>query len=183
MRVATLNYSGIITSPYEYYEEALEGRSKLSDNFSQIVRKYHDPNFEDPAFCWDMGNVDVIWKTRYSPLHFSRCGVKLNSEGHEEMMNLHEFEAEWDNRAQEGRRCLQDLYATKFHTHTAQKNAELVEKHIKNTRIFDILAYRTMIFSIYGTEDIENLKEGAGKWFQEREKDFSKPYLDEGKKM
>ena len=78
LRIATLNYSGIITSPYEYHEDEEDEKEKLiNEVFTDIVKRYHAENFEDAVeFKWEMGNVDVIWKSRNSPVNRLMCGVK-----------------------------------------------------------------------------------------------------------
>ena len=79
IRVATLNYSGIITSPFEYHENPKdEEEILLNEVFVSIVKKYHDENYESKDFNWEMGNIDVIWKSRLSPVNKILCGVQLS---------------------------------------------------------------------------------------------------------
>ena len=81
LKVATLNYSGIITSPYEYHEQESEDEQKINHTFIEMVKKYHEGGeyFDDPGkFKWEMGNIDVKWKERFSPVNIESCGVKYD---------------------------------------------------------------------------------------------------------
>ena len=81
IRVATLNYSGIITSPFEYHEDPEDpAEILLNQVFVDIVKRYHAQDYEDENFKWEMGNIDVIWKTRLSPINKILCGVQLSDE-------------------------------------------------------------------------------------------------------
>ena len=46
-----------------------------------MVKKYHEggEDFDDPEkFKWEMGNIDVKWKERFSPVNIENCGVKYD---------------------------------------------------------------------------------------------------------
>lgn len=81
LTVATLNYSGILTSPYEYYELDNEHERKINKTFSEYTQKKY-PNFNDlnekgePIFTWNMGSIDTKWKDRYAAINILEAGVK-----------------------------------------------------------------------------------------------------------
>ena len=62
--MATLNYSGILISPYEFYASQEENKliSKYSDTFYQLAEKEF-PNFSDKnKFKWEVGKLDKLWQ-------------------------------------------------------------------------------------------------------------------------
>lgn len=145
-----------------------------------MVGKYHHcPNFGDTkAFKWEMGNIDVEWKDRCSPVNELGCGVKENGR----MMNLSEFEREWDLRLKSSQARLEDFYLKKNSKDSKQATLAQLALHLKNTKIFDIICYRTFAKIIYETDKVEDWDVPAQKWLSEREKDFEKSYLDRNKK-
>lgn len=91
LTLATLNYSGIQDSPYEFYETENETELKLNQIFSEVCSKYIK-EFQEKSFKWKISRFDKEWHTRYSPLYLKACGVKKDNK----MMNEKEFEAEWE---------------------------------------------------------------------------------------
>ena len=88
LNIATLNYSGILLSPYEFYASEEENKviSRCSETFFKLAEEEF-PEFGDKAkFKWEMGKIDQIWqKERYSPIYSPTCGLKedgtlMNSE-------------------------------------------------------------------------------------------------------
>ena len=95
LRVGTLNYSGILTSPYEYYDEENEREKQYSATFQEVVSKKY-PDFKDPnpkKFSWKGSGLGKIWKDRYSPVSMLMCGV---NEKQNTMQTEEEFKQEWE---------------------------------------------------------------------------------------
>jgi hypothetical protein len=67
--VATLNYCGIMNSPFEFYcAEYQNELQKISEIFTSLLPKYI-PNFVKEKFVWEMGKIDVKFRVgRYSPM-------------------------------------------------------------------------------------------------------------------
>ena len=69
LTIATLNYSGIIRSPYEFHE--------AGDSFKALIGQYFYEFAEEENLRWDFGKLDVIWQEgRFSPLYMPDCGIK-----------------------------------------------------------------------------------------------------------
>ena len=81
LKIATLNYSGILLSPYEFYASEEENKviSKCSETFFKLAEKEFPEFAEKSKFKWEMGKIDTIWqKERYSPIYSPTCGIKNN---------------------------------------------------------------------------------------------------------
>jgi hypothetical protein len=65
--VATLNYCGILASPFEFYsQENQEQQARISKIFRQLIPHYV-PAFDDQKFQWKMGKIGKdIQKGRFS---------------------------------------------------------------------------------------------------------------------
>ena len=83
LNVANLNYSGILKSPYEFYENDADGieKAEIGSIFYKLVEE------EGEKFEWDFGKLDKFWQEkRYSPLYQPSCGINNIF-----MMNRREF--------------------------------------------------------------------------------------------
>lgn len=92
LTVATLNYCGIMNSPFEFYCEEFENQLKdISVIFLSLLPKYI-PNFSKDTFKWDLGKIDVKLRIgRYSPMFTPEVGVEQGK-----FLNRADFEAKWD---------------------------------------------------------------------------------------
>ncbi len=79
LTVATLNYCGIMNSPFEFYCEQFENQLKqISKIFEGLLPQYF-PKFSKDKFKWEMGKVDVkIRVGRYSPMFTLDVGIENN---------------------------------------------------------------------------------------------------------
>lgn len=75
LTVASLNYSGVQESPFEFYEYENADEIKINALFAEACLETF-PDFNDKKFQWIMGKVDKEWHTRFSPLYHKKCGVK-----------------------------------------------------------------------------------------------------------
>ena len=77
LTVATLNYCGIMNSPFEFYCEEYEIQLKdISNIFASLIPKYY-PGFVKEKFKWEMGKVDLkIRVGRYSPMFKAETGIE-----------------------------------------------------------------------------------------------------------
>ena len=75
LRVATLNYSGILKNPFEFYtREGKEQQEKLSDLFALLMENNSKTSGED--FKWNMGPIDQRMQVeRYTPIYRKGAGV------------------------------------------------------------------------------------------------------------
>ena len=67
--VATLNYCGIMYSPFEFYsEEYKNDLENISNIFVRLLPNYI-PDFNPKEFKWTMGKLELKLKLgRYSPM-------------------------------------------------------------------------------------------------------------------
>ncbi len=75
--VTTLNYSGTINSPFEYYTINENDKfEELSKKFEQNVEQWlksEGRSYE--GFKWSIGSIDKVFKIgRYTPIYDKSCG-------------------------------------------------------------------------------------------------------------
>lgn len=74
--VGTLNYGGILNSPFEFYSNEQDEERKISDVFVQLLPHYY-PDFSKDTFAWKIGKIDQkIQKQRYTPIYSATVGVE-----------------------------------------------------------------------------------------------------------
>lgn len=68
--VATVNYSGILYSPFEFYsEESYLEEEKMSKCFRKLLEESYQ-NFDPKTFKWGLGKVDQkLQKERYAVIY------------------------------------------------------------------------------------------------------------------
>lgn len=79
LKIMTLNYCGIMNSPYEFYcadfKDELEA---IGEIFKQLISSYF-PSFDEEVkegkFEWNMGKVDHQFRSRYSPMFCLNFGL------------------------------------------------------------------------------------------------------------
>lgn len=68
---ATLNFSGICLSPFEYHDCSVD-KDFMSDRFKKLM----DKNITQPNFSWDVGRIDLkLQAERYTPIYRKTAGV------------------------------------------------------------------------------------------------------------
>ena len=92
--VATLNYCGIMYSPFEFYsEEYKKELENISSIFTRLLPNYL-PDFNPKEFKWTMGKLDLKFKIgRYSPMFRLQTGVE---DGH--FLNQEQFSTKWKEK-------------------------------------------------------------------------------------
>lgn len=99
MRIGTLNFSSSVVSPYEFHEHHIERDDlfefKLNKIFKELVLDVY-PQFSEADFDWEIADLDLFWKNRFSPFYKVDCGVKSNGK----MMNEKEFLQSWEAEAE-----------------------------------------------------------------------------------
>lgn len=76
MVVATINYSGILLSPLEFYSQDHE---KIEKEVSQCFKKLleEDPSFDSKTYKWSLGKIDQkLQKERYTPIYRESAGIE-----------------------------------------------------------------------------------------------------------
>ena len=99
--VATLNYCGIMHSPFEFYVDQFSSELRaISDRFEKIASTYNVPGFEERnppeagKFKWGGGKLDHWFRPhRYSPMFDSKVGIDMKDR---KFQNQAEFEKKWD---------------------------------------------------------------------------------------
>jgi len=75
LKVSTLNYSGILDSPYEFYSNELEKKENQVSKITHELLKLR-PGYNEKDFKWKLGKIDQkCQKERYSPLYCPEVGV------------------------------------------------------------------------------------------------------------
>jgi len=130
-------------------------------------------------FSWDLATLDTKWKVRYSPFNLPRAGVKENGK----MMNEKEFSERWEQVHQQTRQAIKESYfVIKYKSPQAVEERMKIE--IESIRRFDLFCYKTFIKLIYEeVTDITNIDLDSDRYIRQREKDFSKPYLNDKRKL
>ena len=73
--MATLNYCGIMNSPFEFYcDDYAHELKEISRHFLDIVPLYF-PDFSRDKWKWQFGKIDVKFRHRYSPMFFMNAGL------------------------------------------------------------------------------------------------------------
>ena len=76
--IASLNYCGIMNSPFEFYcEDYLPMLKDISNEFLKVLPEYF-PAFNKATFKWDMGKIDLKFRNRYSPMFLLEAGIEKN---------------------------------------------------------------------------------------------------------
>ena len=98
--VATLNYCGIMQSPYEFYvEEYMDELNQISKKFEDIAENYNIKDFDkrkQGKFNWAGGKLDHWFRPdRYSPMFNFMVGYDLRQQ---KFLTKKEFEDKWDQQ-------------------------------------------------------------------------------------
>ena len=87
LTVATLNYCGIMNSPFEFYcDDYLTELKDISKQFVNVIPRYF-PTFNKTNFKWEMGKIDLKFRTRYSPMFYLTSGIENHKFVSEETFN------------------------------------------------------------------------------------------------
>lgn len=97
LKIATLNYCGIMNNPFEFYnEKSFDELSEISETFNKIVH-LHGKAKEGPKFNWGMGKVETKVRIgRYSPSFQLDVGFIGDS-----FLTREQFFNEWDQKYKE----------------------------------------------------------------------------------
>lgn len=134
LKIATLNFSGINTSPFEYHNGSKE-KSHLNSIFQRLLDEYNDGH---PGVKWDIGKLDKIFnKERYSVLYRPDCGFVRKR-----LVTQSEFEAIWDRTFDENQGIVGHM--------------NLKDELIDKLRVFDWMVYKAFVISIFGEIDLQN---------------------------
>jgi hypothetical protein len=85
--VISLNYSGILLSPFEFFSKETpvmsEIETTLSDIYKTLLKEYHpefSENKKENKFKWSLGKIDQkMQEERYSPLYNKGAGVDFKN--------------------------------------------------------------------------------------------------------
>ena len=78
LTIATLNYCGIMNSPFEFYcDDYLTELKDISKEFVELLPTYFK-DFDKATFKWNMGKIDLKFRNRYSPMFSMRAGIDEN---------------------------------------------------------------------------------------------------------
>ena len=98
--VATLNYCGIMQSPYEFYVNKFSNDlMAISNTFEKVAQTYNIKDFDKRKqgnFNWAGGKLDHWFRPdRYSPMFDSMVGYDLRQQ---KFLTKKEFEDKWDQQ-------------------------------------------------------------------------------------
>ena len=143
--MATLNFTGINNSPFEYHDGS-EERLQLDKIFIELLK--HQPEFNDNDFAWNLGKIDsIMQKERYSPAYKPEAGVLRGK-----LVNKEEFDLLWDH------------YYEMSEDKVAKTNPS--EVNISRCKLFDWLVYLSLLTHIFGEVELDKIKEKDTKIFQ-----------------
>jgi hypothetical protein len=166
IKVATLNFSGINNSPFEYHD-GTEVKKKLDEVFHRLLLE--DKIYSGPDFLWKHGKVDMVFqKERYTPAYQVDAGVVRGK-----FLTLSEFSLIWDYE-----------YQRHLNLFESSKDKPCTQENLDRTKLFDLLLYRTFITYVYGEFDETKLKDLDPKPYLAFNREMhSKSYLVNEKKM
>ena len=135
LRVASLNFSGINVSPFEYHDGSQE-KDILDKAFKAFLDCFNQDN---PNTDWNIAKIDKIFqKERYSILYQSDCGCVRNR-----LLSKEEFELVWDRTYELNQGIVSHL--------------NLSDEKINKLRSFDYMLYQAYLYSLFGNADIRKL--------------------------
>lgn len=123
LRTASLNFSGVNTSPFEYHDGS-EEKNHLNQTFRELLDQY---KLEHPNIHWSIAKIDKIFnRERYSVLYRVDCGYVRGR-----LLNKEQFNAVWDRTFDLNQGIVGHM----------DLNDELVDQ----LRSFDWMAYRAFL--------------------------------------
>ena len=135
LTVATLNYCGIMNSPFEFYcDDYLTQLKQIGQQFVELLPKYF-PEFDKKTFKWNMGKIDLKYRNRYSPMFIINAGIKEDKT----FMTQEEFEKIWSAKFDE------DIDKIKIEFTPEQKEV---------TKKYDVAMFHSLLRYVYGIKEI-----------------------------
>ena len=135
LTVATLNYCGIMNSPFEFYcDDYLTQLKSIGQQFVELLPKYF-PEFDKKTFKWNMGKIDLKYRNRYSPMFIINAGIKADNT----FMTQEEFEKIWSAKFEE------DIGKIKIEYTPEQKEV---------TKKYDVAMFHSLLRYVYGIKEI-----------------------------
>lgn len=90
----TLNYGGVLKSPFEFYSEEEQEERQLSEIYCKLLPLYIK-GFDKEGFEWDVGQIDKrLQEKRYSVLYNESVGV---DNGKNRLVSAKEFDQLWED--------------------------------------------------------------------------------------
>ena len=79
LTVASLNYCGIMNSPFEFYcDDYLIQLKDIGKIYLDLLPKYF-PQFNKDTWKWNMGKIDLKFRNRYSPMFQLDAGINVEN--------------------------------------------------------------------------------------------------------
>ena len=90
---ASLNYSGILNSPFEFYSSKNDhAETELSKLFQINLNEMLGKMENGKDFDWKISDIDkVLQKDRYTPIYRDTVGIKG-----QKLVSTKDFEVKWD---------------------------------------------------------------------------------------
>ena len=153
LRVASLNFSGINISPFEYHDGSQE-KTTINACFKKLLDVYEAQN---PQAYGNIANVDKSFqRDRYTILYRTDVGVLRNK-----LLSKEQFGTVWDF-----------VYEDKF------GSASHDNQTIEMLKMFDKMMYEAFVETVFGPVDWSNIRDYDCKvYLEELRKWHSKCYL------
>ena len=91
LTIASLNYCGIMNSPFEFYcDDYLTELKDIGKEYLSLLPKYF-PDFDKDSWKWNMGKIDLKLRNRYSTMFQIDAGIDADNH----IMSKEDFEAKW----------------------------------------------------------------------------------------
>ena len=162
IKVATLNFTGINNSPFEYHDGS-EEKVRLDDIFSTLLKEHEEVSKD---FSWNIGKIDtILQKERYSPAYRYDAGVLRGK-----LVDKHEFDILWDH--------YYELNEEKM------AKANPTQINIDRCRLLDWIIYLSLVTLMFGKVDLNQIKQLDASVYKQKLKEWhSKAYLKVKPKM
>lgn len=166
LTVATLNYCGIMNSPFEFYTNHLtEQLAKLSEIFVELIPRYAPDYKPGEKFAWRFGKIDVKFRTgRYSSMFELGVGIE---EGR--FVSEARFEEKWEEVFEAGKGCINVPY-------TPEEKTCMMK--------YDLLTFHTLLHYVYQIDKLEEALElDPQSYISTLGPFYELSYLDQEKKL
>lgn len=136
LRVATLNFSGINVSPFEYHDGSPQ-KDLINQCFKKLLDQFQK---ENPDSKWNIAKIDkILQRQRYSILYKPTAGVVRGR-----LLDKTEFEVVWDTHFEQSQHLV-------THLTPSQESINLL-------RTFDWMMYEAFVTTLYGKVNWSNMK-------------------------
>ena len=164
LTVASLNYCGIMNSPFEFYcDDYLVELKDIGREYLALLPSYFE-GFDKATWKWNMGKIDLKLRNRYSPMFQLDAGITPSNC----IMSREEFEAQWDKV---------------FDSEVPKIKVEFTPEQRDVTKVYDVLMYHTLLKYVYNIVEIKDVEGKDAQPYRDKLRPFFElSFLDEQRK-